>query len=389
MDQQQPAPARQRSFANPSAGSGALQIARTAGKFAAQPFQPLPASTGPAPYHLPLDQVVRSAGGALDPNSTHLVFHMAGDTGGIRSPEPQQIVAMQMESDFDPPAADARPAFFYHLGDVVCYNGEAAQYYPQYYEPYTKYPAPIFAIPGNHDGDPLPGATSLAAFVENFCAATPTHTAEAGDAARDAMTQPNVYWTLEAPFVTIVGLYSNVPDGGEIHQDQAAWFQNELQSAPADKALLVAMHHPVYSGDSHHGGSTHMETILNAAITASGRTPDAVFAGHVHNYQRFTRRLAGREIPFIVAGAGGYWHLHYLAKHLGDPIQTPFVLPTRSDLTLESYCDDRHGYLRLEVTAQTLRGEYFAVPRPQEGWRTPAPRIDTFTLDLQQHRLVR
>lgn len=46
-----------------------------------------------------------------------------------------------------------RPSFLYHLGDVVYFYGEASNYYPQFYEPYAFYPVPIFAIPGNHDGD--------------------------------------------------------------------------------------------------------------------------------------------------------------------------------------------------------------------------------------------
>lgn len=40
-------------------------------------------------------------------------------------------------------------------------------------------------------------------------------TKDAGDAWRTAMIQPNVYWTLEAPFVTIIGLYTNLPEGGQ------------------------------------------------------------------------------------------------------------------------------------------------------------------------------
>jgi acid phosphatase type 7 len=38
------------------------------------------------------------------------------------------------------------------------------------------------------------------------------------------MDQPNVYWTLQAaPFLTIIGLYTNVPGGGEVHADQQDW----------------------------------------------------------------------------------------------------------------------------------------------------------------------
>ena len=88
-----------------------------------------------------------------------------------------------MELHFGPASTDV-PSFFYILGDVIYYYGEASNYYPQFYEPYLHYPAPIFAIPGNHDGDlatPVPqGVTSLEAFVNNFCATTPHVTPDAG-----------------------------------------------------------------------------------------------------------------------------------------------------------------------------------------------------------------
>jgi hypothetical protein len=72
-------------------------------------------------------------------------------------------------------------------------------------------------------GDVRPDSNekSLSAFVSNFCAKKQEITVDAGDINRDPMIQPNVYWTLEAPFVTIIGLYSNVPDGGEIKEDQS------------------------------------------------------------------------------------------------------------------------------------------------------------------------
>ena len=46
-----------------------------------------------------------------------------------------------------------RPLFLYHLGDVVYNFGQASEYYKQFFTPYKNYPAPVFAIPGNHDGD--------------------------------------------------------------------------------------------------------------------------------------------------------------------------------------------------------------------------------------------
>jgi hypothetical protein len=31
-----------------------------------------------------------------------------------------------------------------------------------------------------------------------------------------------------------------------------------------------------------------------------------VLSGHAHLYQRFTRKVDGREIPYIVCGSGGF-----------------------------------------------------------------------------------
>jgi 3',5'-cyclic AMP phosphodiesterase CpdA len=353
-----------------------------------QAFRDLPPPTGQPPFHLSLDTVLPADQIQRIQTAQRLVFHVAGDTGGVKSAEPQQIVAMKMEDDIGAAAGSAPPAFFYHLGDVVYYYGEASEYYAQFYEPYAQYPAPIIAIPGNHDGDTLDPATpTLAAFVENFCAASPHVTPEAGDAARQAMTQPNVYFTLEAPLVTIIGLYTNVPEGGRLDDNQITWFQAELAQAPTNKALIVAMHHPVYSQDAHHGGSSYMAQLLDTALAAAaGRMPDLVLSGHVHNYQRFTRQTNGRQVPHIVAGAGGYWHLHYMTKDFGYPIPVPVAMPN-TDVTLEQYCDNRHGFLHLEVTPQVIQGTYFGVPRPHEAWGAAAQQIDSFTLDLTTHRL--
>ncbi|HAE83198.1 MAG TPA: metallophosphoesterase [Ktedonobacter sp.] len=388
MNQQPPGNSSRRfSIVRPSPAEE-LVIRRTQESLSNQPPRPLPTPTGKPPYHVSLDDMLTPAQMQAMRTSGQLVFHTAGDTGGVKAPQAQEIVMMHMDTDLTVTDATTRPAFFYQLGDVVYYYGEASNYYSQFYEPNMHYTAPILAIPGNHDGDVLDTSVpSLAAFVENFCATEPHLTAESGDSGRDAMTQPNVYWTLDTPFITFIGLYTNVPEGGWVDADQTAWLASELTSAPQDKALIVAMHHPIYSADTFHSGSAYMGQLLDQAIQKTNRIPDAVFAGHVHNYQRFTRVLNGRDIPYIVAGAGGYWHLHSMQKPQGVPIQTPYPMPDMG-VTLESYCDNRHGYMRMEVTAQTLKGEYFSVPRPQESWSDPAQLVDSFTLDLKQHRLV-
>src|SRR5439155_1111070 len=84
-----------------------------------------------------------------------------------------------------------------------------------------------------------------------------------------------------------------------------AWLVEELKAAPADRPLLLALHHPVISLDNHHSGSTVMHEVVDGAVQDAGRLPDVVLTAHVHNYQRFTRQWSDAQVPFIVAGAGG------------------------------------------------------------------------------------
>src|SRR5262249_52509886 len=158
-------------------------------------------------------------------------------------------------------------------------------YYSQFYDPYRFYTAPIFAVPGNHDGDPLkPTQQSLEGFLRNFCAKAAVRLPEAGDVSRNAMTEPNVYWTLDTPFATVVGLYTNVPVGGAVDTEKPDWFRGELKAAAPDKALIVMMNPPPFSMAAGHSGSPRMALLLDEAAKSAGRAPDAVFAADVFNY---------------------------------------------------------------------------------------------------------
>jgi acid phosphatase type 7 len=375
-------------IARESGSAEAVSIGRVMERMAErarQSFQALPAPTGSSPYHLSLDSVLAADDVTRIRDQNLLVFQTAGDTGGVNDSEPQRRVVQCMLTDFDRVETSRRPAFFFHLGDVVYFKGEAREYYPQFYEPYEDYPAPIFALAGNHDGSGWENGRSLDAFVRNFCATTPNLSADAMDITRDAMTQPNVYFTLETPLATIIGLYSNVPEGGVIQADQLAWFTEELATAPHDRALFVAVHHPLYSLDDHHSGSQAMVDAFRRAVDDSGRIPDVVLTAHVHNYQRFTWRVRGREIPLIVAGGGGYQNLHKIPKRHGHRLETPFR-EAGSDATLEHYVDRRHGFLRIEVTNTTVTGKYYQVPSDEDNDR--GDRVDLFRLDLESHRLM-
>jgi hypothetical protein len=326
-----------------------------------------------------------------------IVFHAVGDTGGVHGTDAQEAIAEQMEAQVKAADEASKPAFLYHLGDVIYFNGQSDLYPTEFYEPYQYYQPYIFAIPGNHDGDTRAQRgdepdtePTLQGFMENFCDSRPHH----NFAWRATMTQPYVYWTLEAPFVTIIGLYSNV-DGsldGRGTNEQQRWLEGQLKAASPDACLIVAVHHPPYSLDRTHGGSPDVGLALDRAIRASGRFPDAVLSGHVHSYQRFTRDADGRQIPYVVAGAGGYANTTKLMHQLqldkarkpiptGHPFQT-----TETDVVLNAYNTTDPGFLRLTVDdkKKTLVGEYFLVPFDGN---PPSKPSDTFTLNWQTHKL--
>jgi acid phosphatase type 7 len=168
-----------------------------------------------------------------------------------------------------------------------------------------------------------------------------------------------------------------------LHQDQINWFKKELTEADADKALVVTIHHPPYSGDTEHSGSTVAEQVLFKSFAETNRYPHLILSGHVHNYQRFTVKQSVKngtfEIPCVVAGAGGYSKLGKLHNINGRP---PFAPLQLSDtLRLEAYDQDFFGFLRLEVSKDHIVGTYFLAPyEPNE---TPRARVtDGFTVNL-------
>jgi len=338
-----------------------------------------------------LAQAYGSAGAAKEQAITQagqIVFHSVGDTGSVEGPTTQSLVADKMVSDFTEADAADVPSFFFHLGDVVYYFGEATYYYDQFFEPYRAYPAPIFAIAGNHDGVVYSGdpETTLEAFLRNFCAASAAPSPDAGGLLRTTMIQPGVYFTLEAPFVRILGLYSNVlEDPGVISdengsntvldQRQVTFLATALGRAKSENftgAVIIAVHHPPFTGGSTHGGSPLMLDDIDSACETAGFYPHAVFSGHAHNYQRFTRLINGYETPYIVAGCGG----HSPLSKMSGTYRTPYTID--DTLTLESYDDTDYGYLRVVVNATTMTVEY----HPESDGGTTKTPDDTVTIDL-------
>jgi len=355
-------------------------------------FRDLPPPTGNAPFHLDLRDIITDHSHQTIVDKKKLTFHLNGDMGGILYAVPQELVAKGMEADFDPHAdASENPAFLYITGDCVYFNGEVKEYYKQFYQPYEFYHGPIFAVPGNHDGENLPGDNTLEGFVRNFCAPHPAKMPESGDSHRTAMVQPNVYWTLLTPLVNIIGLYSNVPAGGDIRSPQTEWLVGELSTLPRDVPLMIALHHPVYSADDHHSGSTYMKDALEHAAQQAGRHPEMIVAGHVHDYQRLTKSMAGGvQLPYLVIGAGGYHNLHSIMKVNGRRMIPPVVFHDNQGdpVTLEHYSDDHHGFLRVAISDQLIVGRYYQVPRPQEPWSKGNQLVDRFEFDWRNRRYI-
>ena len=89
------------------------------------------------------------------------------------------------------------------------------------------------------------------------------------------MNQPGVYFTLKAPFVTIVGLYSNLlEDPGVISSEEGKYpnlddkqkdfLQSELKLLHDENysgAVILAVHHPPYTS-----GVIHVGMLWNVKI---------------------------------------------------------------------------------------------------------------------------
>lgn len=326
-----------------------------------------------------------------------MVFHIVGDTGDINSLGITKDLSDQMESQYSTGDKN-NPAFLYILGDLVYYNGAATDYRDQFYDPYKNYPNVIMAVPGNHDGQTVvnkgnapDNEPSLYGYFRNMCDKKRTKTESSPY--RYSMDLPWPYWVLNTPYATIIGLYSNV-DGtldkwNDKKQPQFNWFVEQLRKADKNKCVMLTLHHPPYSLDGEHGGYPDiLDTIDQAVEKAGGRYPDIIFSGHVHNYQRFQRKVKGAEVPHIIAGAGGYASLKTMHKLQVDPktkkkIQASPAKPFRTtlpDVQLMQYNEDLPGFMRITVNNKTIKGEYF-VNTTTGGQQSTKP-YDSFVFDL-------
>jgi hypothetical protein len=406
---------------HPGADETTFQVDNTSAAYYDSPYylhhknqlQPLP-----PPRHLPprinLTDVVDAPLLKRITQAGRIAFHAVGDTGAAKqtgpitearvadlmaadlecgdvSPlSPTRHVASNQSADMSAQSKGPAPAFFFHLGDVVYHFGEARLYYDQFYEPFRVYDRPIFAIPGNHDGmvfgakADAPQTPTLRAFLRNFCAAAPGPSPDAGGLVRSVMTQPGAYFTLDAPFVSIIGLYSNVlegpgvisSEGGKypVPDDQLEFLNAELTRLKplrrkGERAVILAVHHPPLSVDGKSGGTKGLSNDIDAACQKAGLWPDAVLSGHAHLYQRFTRHVNGRQIPYVVSGSGGFAASRPRSGLPPAPV-------TVGEVTLVKDPIVAFGYLTVTTDARTLTIKFRSTD--------PAIAPDSVTVDLKK-----
>ncbi|MCX5000106.1 metallophosphoesterase [Streptomyces longwoodensis] len=262
----------------------------------------------------PADKVIRRD----DPD--RFSFMVLGDTG--EGDEPQYAVIPGLLT------VGQGTAFAVVASDVIYPVGSADDYDTKFFRPYRDYPAPIYAVPGNHDW-----YEGLGAFMRVFCDDAPPLPAEPAprppgrawlrhllwhrprpgdgrrlDAARaqrsapgQRAVQPGPYWAIDAGPVRIVGIDTGLL--GTLDAAQGAWLR-EVSRDPRPKILVTGS--PLYVDGEHHpceieGGGTVDEIVRDPAhryVLAIG--------GDIHNYQRYPVRLAdGRTLQYVVAGGGG------------------------------------------------------------------------------------
>jgi hypothetical protein len=287
-------------------------------------------------------------------------------------------------------------SFLLICSDVLYPIGDVNDYATKFYQPYTAYPGPVYALPGNHDW-----YDDLAAFMFHFCdraeppappswkediaacgaarwrvlvrrllwrrPAVPDEAAvdtmrkqRAQPAQRQPVRQPGPYYVLDTEHLRLVCIDTGIR--GDIDAEQGRWLVR-VSADPRPKILLTGK--PLLVDGTVHpcaiaGGAAGFRSVLDVVHHAPFRYV-ASMGGDIHNYQRYPVTVGDRVIQHVVCGGGGAF-MH--ATHLIDRIDPKQVLgvteeqfrcyPLRRD-SLAAYSQVLQGiltrlHIRLPVT---------------------------------------
>ncbi|CAD6270555.1 unnamed protein product [Miscanthus lutarioriparius] len=157
----------------------------------------------------------------------------------------------------------------------------------------------------------------------------------------------NLYYSFDvaggAVHVLMLGSYTDYGAGSA----QLRWLRADLAALDRRSGrpafVLALVHAPWYnSNEAHQGEGDAMRDAMEALLY--GARVDAVFAGHVHAYERFKRVYAGKEDPcspvYVTIGDGG--NREGLADKYIDP-----------QPTISAFREASFGHGRLEVVNAT------------------------------------
>lgn len=236
--------------------------------------------------------------------------------------------------------AREKPAFLIVSGDLVLDGNNAAdwQRWDLETQPWKQAGIAVFPVLGNHDLHG--GETALANYFRHFPA-----------------LEQRRWYKMRAGSALFFMLDSNT----EPSSPEWSWLAGELQRIPADvQFVFVIEHHPLMTQshddmpageDIGRGGHTlrAQEAALAATLEqARARVdkPFIVIAGHVHNYEHYTRN----GVTYITSGGGGATP-YRIERRPGDPYRDPGASYHYCDITLDG------NHLKFKMVKLGLEGE--------------------------------
>ncbi len=219
--------------------------------------------------------------------------------------------------------------FMVICSDVIYPAGDAEDYDAKFYDPYEGYRHPIYALPGNHDWD-----DGLVGFMYHLCgaevSALPAEQERASslkerlrqllwrrpvkrspeelpgrrrteDGRRSNQRSP--YFAVETGPLLIVGIDTGM--GGAIDLEQGQWLRKVSREIDKPKLLLTGK--PIYVDNEYNEGPIEGGGTVDEIVRAPEHNYVAAIGGDIHNYQRYSVKIRGREAPlyYIVSGGGG------------------------------------------------------------------------------------
>jgi hypothetical protein len=220
--------------------------------------------------------------------------------------------------------------FMVICSDVIYPAGDAEDYGAKFYDPYEEYLHPIYALPGNHDWD-----DGLVGFMYHMCGADVVSAPPAANERvrslqerlrlllwrRPAKRGPedlperrrtesdrrsdqrSPYFAIETGPLLVVGIDTGM--GGVMDLEQGEWLRGISREVDKPKLLLTGK--PIFVDGEHHPGPIEGGGTVDEIVRAPRHNYVAAIGGDIHNYQRYSVKVSGREAPlyYLVSGGGG------------------------------------------------------------------------------------